>query len=210
MILSNLSTSEPSLSALVASGIRTKAHAWLCHEETCFSSGPGSLQSSVPINAGHAEPQQSYPRNQWSWRCRWRGLRRPQPAWRVEWRRRRRRRNRTVHCSTFMRCVHESCAAIIICRYQSLIGIKHSGHAAASNFKAPMLSGVEGSGAHTILGGSENHFHPPRLQAHASGRLHQRSGVRESRVRGGAASWPSLVAAAVCGGVQECNVCLYL
>ena len=28
------------------------------------------------------------------------------------------------------------------------------------------------------------------LEAHSSGRLHQRSGVRESCVRGGAASWP--------------------
>ena len=44
------------------------------------------------------------------------------------------------------------------------------------------------------------------LEAHSSGRLHQRSGVRESRMRGGAASWPSLAAVAVCGGVQECNL----
>ena len=44
------------------------------------------------------------------------------------------------------------------------------------------------------------------LEAHSSVRLHQRSGVRESRVRGGAASWPSLAAVAVCGGVQECNL----
>ena len=35
---------------------------------------------------------------------------------------------------------------------------------------------------------------------------HQRSGMRESRVRGGAASWPSLAAVAVCGGVQEYNL----
>ena len=37
------------------------------------------------------------------------------------------------------------------------------------------------------------------------GRLHQTSGVRESRVRGGAAIWPSLAAVAACGGVRECN-----
>ena len=30
--------------------------------------------------------------------------------------------------------------------------------------------------------------------------------MRESRVRGGAASWPSLAAVAVCGGLQECNL----
>ena len=41
---------------------------------------------------------------------------------------------------------------------------------------------------------------------HSSGRLHQRSGVRESRVRDGAAPWPSLAAVAVCGGLQECNL----
>ena len=41
------------------------------------------------------------------------------------------------------------------------------------------------------------------LEAHSSDRLHQRSGVQESRVRGGAASWPSLAAVVVCGGVQS-------
>ena len=39
------------------------------------------------------------------------------------------------------------------------------------------------------------------------GRLHQTSGVRETRVRGGAAIWPSLAAMARCGGgVRECNL----
>ena len=42
------------------------------------------------------------------------------------------------------------------------------------------------------------------LEAHSSVRLHQRSGVGQSRVRGGAASWPSLAAVAVYGGVREC------
>ena len=44
------------------------------------------------------------------------------------------------------------------------------------------------------------------LEAHSSDRLYQRSGVRELRVRGDAASWASLAAVAVCGGVQECNL----
>ena len=34
---------------------------------------------------------------------------------------------------------------------------------------------------------------------------HQTSRLRESRVRGGAASWASLAAVAVCGGAQGCN-----
>ena len=34
---------------------------------------------------------------------------------------------------------------------------------------------------------------------------HQTSRLRESRVRGGAASWASLAAAAVCGGVPREN-----
>ena len=51
----------------------------------------------------------------------------------------------------------------------------------------------------------------PSLVSHSSGRLHQRSGVRESHVCGGAATWPSLAAvaawrcAAACR-IQKCNL----
>ena len=66
-----------------------------------------------------------------------------------------------------------------------------------------MQSGVEGSAAHVILGGSEI---ISSLEAHSSGRLFTVR-VRESRVRGGAASLGQVWrAVAVCGGLQECSL----
>ena len=116
---------------------------------------------------------------------------------------------RHAGCSTIMRCV---CMNHV--QLSSLAGINRSSASSNRGTLLPqtsrlMLSGVEGAGARTILGGSENHS--PSLEAHSSvsvsirGRA-SRLGVRESRVRGGAASWPNLAAVAVCGGVQECNL----
>ena len=57
----------------------------------------------------------------------------------VAWRRRHRRRNRSVHCSTIMRCV---CMNHV--QLSSLIGINRSSASSNNgNFKANVLSGVE-------------------------------------------------------------------
>ena len=93
---------------------------------------------------------------------------------------------------------------LIICRHQSFIGIKHSWHAAASNFKVDAIRRRGFRCTHNL--GRVLKF-TSSLEAHSSDRLHQRSGVRAiARVRGGAASWPSLAAVAEFGGVQECNL----
>ena len=70
----------------------------------------------------------------------------------------------------------------------------------------PMLSGVEVSGAHTILGGSENRFVPRGSLKCPSPSEVGRAGIARARRRGHPASWPSLAAVAVCGGVQECSL----
>ena len=75
-------------------------------------------------------------------------------------------------------CVHEPCAAIIICRHQSCIGIKLLWHAAASNFKANAIRRSYGS---------ENHFIPRgSLKSQVSGPSPEvgRAGIARARQRG--------------------------
>ena len=91
------------------------------------------------------------------------------------------------------------------CRHLSFIGIKHIQGTLLPQTSRPMLSGVEGSGARSNTGcfGHQIILERPALL----GRLHQTSGVRESRVRGGAAIWPSGGrGGALRRGVRECNL----
>ena len=76
----------------------------------------------------------------------------------VAWRRRHRRRDRSVLCSTIMRCV---CLTHV--QLSSFASINHSSASSIRGTLLPqtsraMLSGVGGSGALTILGKSGNHF----------------------------------------------------
>ena len=69
------------------------------------------------------------------------------------------------------------------CRHLSFIGIKHIQGTLLPQTSRPMCSGVEGSGARSNTGGFGHQIIIERGTDSLLGRLHQTSGVRESRVR---------------------------